>query len=340
MELFTRSDQNPILAPDPSHSWESRAVFNPAVTELNGTIYMLYRAIGDDENYISRLGLATSTDGISFKRSSEPWLAPSTADDRWGTEDPRMTRIDDTVFITYTAISQPVKETESAMRTDPLLAQVNLVSTTDFSYYSHQGLITPDYSDNKDTLLFPEKINDCYVLLHRPHRWSKEWYRESGQNAAANVPVPIDGLPEKPSIWISYSKDLITWFDHSVVMEPTHDTDEKIGAGAPPIRTEQGWLLLYHHVTNHSGVKRMYAAKAALLDINDPSQIISRTREHVLEPREAYETTGDVADVVFPTGAFIRGGDLYMYYGAADTYCALATAPITAVLDALEIHTS
>ncbi|MEX0930531.1 MAG: glycosidase [Candidatus Paceibacterota bacterium] len=332
MELFARSEYNPILSPDPEHTWESRATFNPAVIQHEGVVYMLYRAIGGDANYVSRLGLARSEDGVHFERSDTPWLAPSTPNDRWGTEDPRMVSIDGTIYITYTAISQPVFESKDALRTDPLIAQVNLISTRDFSYYSHQGLITPDLSDNKDTVLFPEKINDCFVMLHRPHRWSKEWFRSAQWDEKTAAPIHPDDLPEKPSIWISYSKDLVSWFDHAVVIEPTHETDEKVGAGAPPIKTEHGWLLVYHHVVKKSEEKRTYAAKVALLDLEDPSSVTAKITDHVLEPRAAYETTGDVADVVFPTGAIVRDEVLYMYYGAADTHCALATAPLERIL--------
>ena len=328
MALFERSAANPILAPDPTREWESQAVFNPGVVEYNGTIYMLYRAVGEYTHYVSRLGLATSHDGVTFERSPYPCLVPSIPEDRWGLEDPRVTMIDGRVYITYTAISQPVRETEDVMREHPLLAQVNLVSTEDFSYFQHEGLITPDYSDNKDTVLFPQQFNGCYVMLHRPHRWSQEWCQNASPDETANIPEYIEELPARPSIWISYSKDLKSWFDHQLLFEPA-ENEEKIGAGPPPVWTERGWLLLYHTVHPSEKGERIYSAKAALLDKSAPTVVKARTAEPILSPRMEYECAGDVPNVVFPSGAFLRGDTVFMYYGAADSYCALATGALS-----------
>jgi len=329
MNIFTRHSSNPILSPNPNNKWESRAVFNPAAIEIHNRVILLYRAVGQNKNYVSQIGIAESDDGVEFIRQAQPWLTPETIEDCWGVEDPRATCIDGVVYITYTAISQPVKETIKHKRAKPLIPQVNLVTTNDFSIYSHQGSITPAQSDNKDVVLFSEKIRGCYVMLHRPSRWSRSWVDSVSASDASTVPFSRNSLPNVPGIWISYSYDLEHWFDHRLLFAPTNERDEKIGAGAPPIKTKDGWLLIYHHVRIDREGNRIYSARAVLLDSKNPSHIIAVSDGDVLIPEEDYECTGDVDRVVFPTGAFIRDDVIYMYYGAADMHCALATAHYT-----------
>ncbi len=166
------------------------------------------------------------------------------------------------------------------------------------------GTILPDM-DDKDGVLFPEKIDGQYVLLHR--------------------------LP--PDIWLATSSDLRHWENHRVVLRtrPALWDEAKVGAGPPPIRVEGGWLLLYHGFDHH----RVYRAGFALLDAKDPSVVLARSEEPALEPAEPWERKGQVDRVVFPTGMIRRGDNLLVYYGAADTNIGLAEGSVRDILASL-----
>ena len=136
-------------------------------------------------------------------------------------------------------------------------------------------------------------------------------------------------LPRDPSVWISYSDDLFNWTDHKVVLEPMFWWEDfKIGGGTPPLKTERGWLIIYHGVQDIDRFNKIYRAGLAILDLDDPAKVIYRSPEPVLEPVEEYEIKGAVPNVVFPTGLVEKEGILYLYYGAADTTVCLATAPL------------
>ncbi len=343
MELFSRSPNNPILSPEAASWWQSRAVFNPAAAERDGTIYLLYRAVGPDPHYVSRLGLAGSKDGETFSRlSAAAVLEPAEEYDRWGVEDPRATSLEGRIYLTYTAVSQPVMEDGRPIldRDQPLTTRSGLAVTDDLFSIDRLGLITPPLADSKNAVLFPEKINGRYALLHRPRRWSQEWLRRHGWEHRTEVPSEVEYLPENPGIWLSYSPDLRDWSDHQLVLESSRPDDERIGAGPPPLLTSDGWLLIYHRVHKEAAGQRVYSAQAALLDLEQPSKVRGWKKEPILSPRAPYELTGDVPRVVFPTGLIRRGDTLYLYYGAADTHCAVATASLQALLEVLKGGTS
>jgi len=344
-----RHEQNPILEPNKNNNWESKAVFNPGVVydEEKGIVHLLYRAVGDYESYKGTLGHAVSGDGINFERFDKPAFEGQGDYDKDSCEDPRITQINNKFYITYVAISKP-KWVENQI---PVTA---LASTTDFKSFERIGIITPEGADDKDLVLFPEKVNGKYVMLHRPINWIKKdvYYKNGGLYLKVKdktIEWPIDEIPvfpEKPSIWIAYSENLKDWHGHEVVMESERDWEGvKIGAGPPPIKTEKGWLLIYHgssflpdsRFRNYLGeiYNRTYKAGAALLDLKDPSKVIARTKEPILEPEEDYEIFGDVPNVVFPEGAIVRGDELFVYYGAADKRCCLATCKLKELIDSI-----
>lgn len=331
MIQLRRYKKNPILNPNPRNKWESKAVFNPGAVYKNGKVYLLYRAIGEYKTYISRLGLALSKDGFNFKRiSKKPLISPSKKYDKWACEDPRITLIDNTFYITYVGHSQRVRQP----RKSP--PQTILLSTKDFIHFKWHGIITPKDSDNRDTVIFPEKINGKFMMIHRPHRWSKNWFKNPlSKKIKIKIPVPYKKLPRRPGIWIAYSYDLKNWTGHKLFIRSTHEEDEKIGAGAPPIKTEKGWLFIYHHVERNEKNERFYTAKAALLDLKNPSKIIAKIPYPILKPKTKYELKGDVDNVVFPTGAIVKDGVLFIYYGAADKRCAVATIKLEKILKEL-----
>jgi beta-1,2-mannobiose phosphorylase / 1,2-beta-oligomannan phosphorylase len=335
--LLQRYEKNPILIPNEANWWESKAVFNCAILHYENKFHMLYRAIGEYEKYISRIGYASSTDGYSFARSSHLALEPMQDYEEYGIEDPRLVEIDNQVYITYVILSTYV--TGGAM----VEASTALATTNDFLEYTRLGVITSKGSNNKDVVLFPEKFgqlqqssvlssssssslsssssssNDMdrankYFFLHRPSSWVGSKYGA-----------------DKPSIWLGEGNALTNFEKHTLLLKPEEDWEEvKVGAGPPPIKTRAGWLLIYHGVSRD----KVYRAGASLLDLHDPSKIIGRTKTPILEPREPYEKFGDVNNVVFPTGACVVDNDkLFVYYGGADKVCCLATADLNYLID-------
>lgn len=304
-----RYKDNPILKPNKANWWESQAVFNCAAVYKDGLVYLVYRAIGEYEEYISRLGLAVSRDGLNFERvSNQPIFEPQQDYERWGCEDPRLTELEGRIYLTYVAHSKPAMNGGGAHSA--------LASTQDLRNFKKLGIITPEGAVDRDTVLFPEKINNRYVMLHRPLNWVGPEYNT-----------------DSPSIWIAYSDDLKQWFNHKPAMKPEEKWESyKIGAGPPPIKTEYGWLLIYHGVERQKE-KNIYRAGAALLDLDDPSRIISRLDEPILEPQEEYEKKGDVPEVVFPEGTVLLDERLHIYYGAADRACCLATINLKDLID-------
>lgn len=332
--MLQRYKGNPILKPNPKNWWEAVGIFNPAACLKDGKVHLFPRVIGEYKDYVSRIGHYISEDGFHFELAFPgPIFGPGKQYDRWACEDPRVTQIDGTFYFTYVALSKPPRQGGGPPAT-------SLISSRDFRRFHRHGLITPRIADNRDVVLFSEKINGKYVMLHRPSRWSK-WFFENKKvdkkvksRVKAQIPWPYcnyDNLPEKPAIWIAYSDDLKHWYNHKVVMESKEWWEEvKIGGGAPPIKTKAGWLIIYHGVSS-SG----YRAGAALLDLTDPSKVIGRTKEPILEPTEEYEKVGDVNNVVFPEGNVIIGDKLYIYYGSADKYIGVATCRLDDLLNEL-----
>ena len=308
---LSRAKTNPILIADESNWWESKAVFNCSVLNDGNVIHMLYRAIGEYDDYISRIGYATSTDGLSFERKREVALYPVLDYEMYGMEDPRLTSIDDRIYVTYVVLSNHVKNGP--------IASTALAVTDDFYSYDRLGIITVPGSDNKDAVLFPKLNGDArsnkYMMLHRPSKWINPLYDVC-----------------KPSIWLAQGDSVTNFFHQSLLVEPEQPWEElKVGAGISPIKTKKGWLVIYHGVSTD----RVYRAGAFLLDSNDPHKILGKTKEPILAPEEHYEKKGDVNNVVFPTGACIIDNELYVYYGGADKVCCVATIRLDELLDHL-----
>lgn len=285
----------PVLSPT-QNWWEDFCVFNPAAVEKDGRVYLLYRAMGKD--MVSRIGLAWSDDGVNFERLSSPVFEPSVPQEASGVEDPRVVEIDGVFYMTYTAYRGWDFENGDHNFV------IAMAKSTDLRKWEKMGFPLGD-EINKDGVLFPERVNGKYVLLHR----------------------------RPPSIWIAFSDDLKSWEGHRIIMKPTSNWWEniKIGAGAPPIKTEEGWLLIYHGVGAPFGF-RVYSLGVALLDLKDPTKVLARCPLPVLVPELIWETKGDVPFVVFTDGAVVRGDRIYLYYGAADRVIGLAVANLKDVL--------
>lgn len=245
---------------------------------------------------ISHLRVARSRDGVNFTIDPEPALSPDRASETFGLEDPRITEIDGRYYIAYKSVS-------------PDGICTSLAVTDDFVHFEKKGIIF--CPENLDVCIFPEKVGGRYVALHRP------------------VPHFLGGL----NIWIAYSDNLMEWGDHSLLMgvQPGSWESGRIGGGAIPIKTERGWLEIYHGATSDDH----YCLGAVLLDLDDPSKIVARSREPILKPEAMYETGGFMPNVVFTCGVVADGDDLSIYYGAADMVVARADLSISELLDDL-----
>jgi len=302
-ELFRRHPRNPILTAS-DWPYPANAVFNPGAVHHEGATLLLVRV--EDMRGFSHLTVARSADGVSnWQIDPQPTFAPDPAhhpEELWGVEDPRIVWLEELerYAITYTAFSER----------GPL---VSLAMTRDFRSFERRGPIMPP--EDKDSSLFPRRFKGRWVLIHRP------------------MPVtPGAGA----HIWVSYSPDLTHWGDHTILLEARQGgwwDARKIGLNTPPIETAEGWLIIYHGVrTTAAGA--IYRLGLALLDLDEPTRVIARSDTWVFGPRELYERVGDVADVVFPCGAILDPStrELRLYYGAADTTVALASAKLDDLL--------
>jgi predicted GH43/DUF377 family glycosyl hydrolase len=304
---LSRFEGNPVLKAMSEHEWESKYVLNPGAISLKNKIYLIYRAVGQDG--ISRLGLARSMDGLNFnERLEKPIFSPKDRSEEKGCEDPRLTRIGDRIYMVYTAYGGIVAQMA--------LASIRVEDFLNYrwgSWHRH-GLIFPGYTD-KDGALFPEVFGRRYAILHRvePHIW-------------------LTFTPHLRPPWPRGEHKILAGTQSGMVWD-----GQKIGAGAQPIKTKYGWLLITHGV-DHSYIYRL---GVILLDLADPTILLYRSPNPILEPKEKYEL-GEVGkswvpNVVFTCGAVSLSNDknmlddddvLLVYYGAADTAISVAEAKI------------
>jgi len=247
---------------------------------------------------LSHLRLARSKDGVHFQIDPEPFLFPERPDEAFGVEDPRITHLEGRYAITYTAVSGDGYG-------------VGLATTADFTDVQRHGMIFPPM--NKDACIFPEKIGGRYVALHRP------------------IARPM----AKPSIWYAESPDLLHWGKHACLLRPRDTRWEKIkiGAGPEPIKTPEGWLLLYHGC----GENEAYSLFVCLLDPDDPRRVLKRGSQPILTPEIACEKSGFFPNVVFSNGwVRLPDGRVLIYYGGADESICMAETTVEGLMGCLE----
>ena len=329
---LNKYNKNPILSPNPENSWESLVTTNPGAwyDENKDEFLLLYRAAGNDDEHIIHLGLAKSKDGIKFKRvSDEPVLSPSeNGPDGGCIEDPRIIKMNGYYYITYAARPFPPGkywlDDDSLQLLNPFNSRENipialknnltrsyLAVTKDLKIFQRVGCLTDPMVDDRDVILFPEKINGKYLMLHRPMSWIGEAY----------------GI-EYPTIWIAEGDDWLNMGNSKILIKPKYNWENKLGGNTPPIKTERGWLTLYHAV----GPDDKYRIGALLLDLSDPSIVLHRTPDWLLEPEEWYELEGFYNGVIFPCGMAVKNDLVYVYYGGADKYIGLATCSMKSLL--------
>jgi beta-1,2-mannobiose phosphorylase / 1,2-beta-oligomannan phosphorylase len=324
--LFKKFEKNPIIAPATHHPWESRATFNSAAVYEDGKVHFVYRALGDSD--LSVLGYATSSDGLHIDERSdepiyiprEPWETPGqrvfkTFADHFasgggygGVEDPRITKVDDKFYMTYVAYDGA----------NPPRVALTSIPVKDFierkwDKWEKPKLISSPGMVNKNAVIFPEKVNGKYVVLHRVY----------------------------PNILVDFVDDLdfenkYLQGQYFIPPRKNHWDSKKVGAGAPPIKTKDGWLFIYQSV-GHQDPGR-YKIGAMLLDKNDPTKVLYRANSPIVEPNESYENEGFKAGVVYPCGAVAMNNNLHVYYGGADSVVCAATAPMDTFLESLKYN--
>jgi beta-1,4-mannooligosaccharide/beta-1,4-mannosyl-N-acetylglucosamine phosphorylase len=317
--VIRRSERNPVLSrsdvpPIPPYLSDVTSVFNPGAVAFGGEILLMPRV--QSRSRETFIVVARSTDGVRFTVTPEivRFRGIEKVRERiYHIYDARITRIGDTHYVMF------------AMDMDSG-CQIGLGATSDFRSFEFLGITSSE--DIRNGVLFPGKIGGRYIRLDRP-------------NKARHADGPTSGT----TIWLSESDDLIAWRPMApVVSGRFHYWDEFIGSGPPPVKTRTGWLHVYHGVAGHFGSSNIYQAGALLLDLADPSKVLGRSRCNILEPRELYELTGQVPNVVFPSGMIVAKTDsegyalpesaVSIYYGAADTVVGLATATVQDLIDA------
>lgn len=284
-----RFNKNPILTKN-SVPFKVNSIFNPGAVKYQDKYILLCRV--EMPTSRSSLVIAESTDGYNFKVHNKPILTPENHDGfheyvEWGVEDARITQIGSKYFLTYTGYSK-------------FMPLVILTETEDFKTFIIHGPISEP--SNKDCAIFPEKIDGYYWKVDRP----------SAEN--------------RRDIWISRSPDLIHWGGYRALLSPEPGTweSEKIGSSSNPIRTEEGWLMLYHGVKAMSS-GQIYKLGIVLLDLEKPWIVKGKSKEPILSPDVDYERIGDVNNVIFCNGWIIEdNGDVKIYYSGADTNICLA----------------
>ncbi len=312
--IIKKADSNPVIKPIFENKWESCGTFNPAVIEIDGITHILYRAVGDDGGSV--IGYATSKDGIHIdERLPYPIYRPReefelrinsiktfsynsgpTYDCWGGCEDPRIVRIDDKLYMIYTAFNG-IK---------PPCVAMTSIAVADFlnrkwDKWRKPVLISPEGKMNKNWVIFPEKINGKYAILH---------------SITPNIQIEyLDSLdfkknPNIKSVYVQY-KNKNVW--DSVIR----------GIGPIPLKIDEGWLTFYHAISENEPGK--YKIGAMILDYKDPTKILYKSNFPIIEPDKNYENEGYKGGIVYTCGAVIKNKDIILYYGGADTVVCVAS---------------
>lgn len=343
MDLVTKHG---VILEKTNNSFENLGVFNPAIMQEENTVHMLYRAVRDGN--FSTIGYCKLDGPLTVvERSKTPLFFPDTPEEFQGVEDPRITKIEGTYYLSYSAY-------------DSINVFGAYATSKDLKTFERQGVITPkltfeEYSNlvkknfekisdlhimfydlfvryrltelmkgqiyvwDKNIIFFPKKINGKYAVLHRLF-----------------PSIQIMYFNDPKELTTAFWEDYISNLQKHIVLHPKYKHESShIGGGCPPIETKDGWLLIYHSVQN-SPEGFIYHASAALLELKHPTTIIGRLKEPLFSPTERYEKEGYVNNVVFPTGTALFNDELYIYYGAADSRVAVASVNINKLLNALK----
>jgi predicted GH43/DUF377 family glycosyl hydrolase len=336
---FRRHPDNPIITPG-LYPWRRATVFNPGVLYDEGRFYLYERTAGQLRPFQCYIGMLESDDGAHFTHTRDtPVYTPEMAGSPYGSvQDPRVVRLGDTYYMTYAfrpyawnshptgvgvpeSFEAPFPGFDGASEENQ--TRSGIAVSTDRVHWEHFCWATPKEIDDRDVILFPEKVGGRYALLRRPLQYV------SPDHSA------IEAL-EALGIWICFSEDLRTWTEPRLLIQPEQPWEGlRIGGSTPPLKTEAGWLVFYHGVeTQDPSVRRVcYRLGAMMLDLEDPTRVIARCPDFLMEPEAYYERFGlYIPNVIFPTGNVVVEGQIYLYYGCCDTAIGLATVELDPVV--------
>jgi len=342
-ELFTRHPDNPIVRPG-GPAWRRAVTFNPGVTRTaDGRTWLWERTAGSLRPFQCHIGLQTSEDGVHFTpHGTQPVLSPAQLGSAHGSvQDPRVVVLEDTFYLSFayrpfawashpTGVGVPESEEvaypEFSGDSRDNQTRSGLARSSDGVHWDFIGWVNDSDTDDRNVILFPERIAGRYVCLRRPSPFVTT-------QAAHQEPVGIK---------LSTSEDLVHWSEPVGVLEPQFAWESnRIGGSTPPIRVDEGWLITYHGVETTDPETRsvIYRMGAAIVDGDEPTRVIARNREPLFEPQAYYERVGVyIPNTVFPSGAVVLDDEQRLYYGCCDTAIGLATASLRAVVDAVLAH--
>lgn len=324
MFVVKRSKHNPILEPDRDHYWEAFATFNLSPIKHGRTYYGLYRAMSAVDklaspNQMSIIGLAKSQDGAHFEAAErKQFIVPEEMWEKYGCEDPRATFFEGKYYIFYTALALYPFQPDGI--------RVAVAISDDLNKVTERHLVTP--FNAKAMTLFPERINGKVTVIFTAHTDSPPSHIAIAQ---------ADNIEDfwSPEFWDKWHAEI-----GSHILDPRRSDSDHCEVGAVPIKTEAGWLFIYSHIQNYfpsaENFERVFGIEALLLDLNDPTKIVGRTRGPLLTPEESYERHGYVGNIVFPSGAYVEKDTLFIYYGAADTTACRAKVNLTDLLNSID----
>jgi predicted GH43/DUF377 family glycosyl hydrolase len=319
MLTLARSASNPILRPRYEEPWESAGSFNGSVAAANGAVHMVYRGQSAEQARdgfalsVSTVGYAASADGVQFAGRRQ-LIVPEHAWEAYGCEDPRVTLLDGTFYICYTALS--------TYPYSPPGIRIGVALTRDFETIDERHPVTT--FNSKAMALFPRLIDGGPAAVLTAH------------TDLPPAKIALARFADVSEMWSpEYWEEWYARLDAHVLPLLRSPMDQ-VEVGAPPVETDDGWVLVYSDIQGYlRGAGRVFGIQAALLDRDDPSRVVARTERPLLVPEEPYELLGFVPRVAFPSGAVVRDGRLDVYYGAADTSVAVAGVELEALLDAL-----
>ncbi|MGN0869778.1 MAG: glycosidase [Victivallales bacterium] len=346
MLAIKRYPGNPILGPNPDLPWGQHEARNPGVVFDGRKFHLVFTATPEPRNGEIYLGYASGSDGIHFECAPEPLLRPSPDPDDFdhaSVEDARITELDGKFYIAYAARSfNMLKFAAGERRVGPdgnrnptwteNFRRVGFAVTTDWQHCRKLGPITSEHICDANVALFPEKINGKYLILHRP---------------TTAVPWTLPCFYSPASIWLVFSDSLERWSsnrrempwnmidgedipDEHLLIKPEYEWESmKIGASGIPIPTDDGWLMFYHAVDR----KGVYRVGLMLLDRQNPLKVLARSPLPVMQPEGTFEQSGAYPNCVFPCANIVVGDEIFIYYGAADLYCCLATVKLQETLN-------
>lgn len=319
MPIFERSYENPVLVPYNDHPWETDGAFNGCAVRGGGKTHLVYRAqslsmLHDEGEWLSMstIGHSESLDGVHFKEHRQ-FIVPEEPWEKFGCEDPRVTKLDGKYYTFYTALG--------GFPFGPDNIKVGLAISKTLKRVAEKHLITP--FNAKAMALFPERID------------GKLWTILTADTDRKPSKIAVASFDTEEQMWDETRWK--TWYENidRNVIPLARDDDDQVELGAPPIRTKEGWLVFYSHIDGYGTDRTMFGIEAVLLDLRDPRKIVGRSRIPLLVPEEEYEEYGKVRDIVFPSGAIVRGNTIRLYYGAADTTTCVATGRLDRLLEEL-----